>query len=92
MISSFADLVALVGEQAKQLELFATVAWSIWCRRNKVRCNEPSLPLGKILESAALLLMEFQKHNQSGVKVPLQRDIKWKPPEVTVAMHGEYKL
>ncbi|XP_075665246.1 uncharacterized protein LOC142634880 [Castanea sativa] len=48
--------------------LFSTVAWSIWCRRNKVRCNEPSVPLGKILESVASLLMEFQSHTRSGVK------------------------
>lgn len=83
-ISQFTDLVALVGEHATQLELFATIAWFIWCRRNKVRCNEPSTPLGKILESAASLLREFQSHTRSGVKASTQRDIKWKPPEGAV--------
>lgn len=67
-ISQFTDLVALVGEQVKQLELFATIAWFIWCRRNKMRCNEPSLTLGKILESAASLLMEFQSNIRPGAK------------------------
>ena len=47
--------------------------------RNKIRCNEQSLPLGKIMESAASLLIEFQKHYNSGVRVPRQRDVKWKP-------------
>ena len=84
-ISEFSDLVALVGEQEKQLELFATIAWFIWCRKNKTRCNEPSVPLGKILESAASLLMEFQSSVKYGAKTVTQRNIKWKPPDgVTV--------
>ena len=37
----------------------ALFAWSIWCRRNKLRCNEPCVPLEKILDSAASLLTEF---------------------------------
>ena len=36
MVVSFSDLVSLVGEHSKRLELFASVAWSIWCRRNKM--------------------------------------------------------
>ena len=32
------------------------------------------------MESAASLLIEFQKHYNSGVRVPRQRDVKWKPP------------
>lgn len=83
-ISHFTDLVALVGEQAKRLELFAMIAWFIWCHGNKVRCNELSVPLGKILESAASLLMEFQGHIWSGVKASMQQYIKWKTPEGSV--------
>ena len=79
-ITSFADLVSLVGDHVRQLDLFATVAWSIWCRRNKLRCNKPSLPLGKILESTGSLLSEFQKHNRSSARGTKQRSIKWKPP------------
>ena len=52
--------------------------------RNKIRCNEQSLPLGKITESAASLLIEFQKHYNSGVRVPRQRDVKWKPPTASM--------
>ena len=67
-ISQFTDLDALVGEHATQLELFATIAWFIWCRRNKVRCNEPSTLLGKILERVASLLRDFQSPSRFGVK------------------------
>lgn len=49
-----------------------------------MRCNKPSLPLGKIMESSTSLLMEFQRCNRPSVKVPLQRDIKWKPLEGSV--------
>nr|POE75356.1 putative ribonuclease h protein [Quercus suber] len=60
-LATFLDLVALVGRQQKQLELFAMMAWSIWGRRNKVRCNQPHLPLGKIMDSAASTISDFQK-------------------------------
>ena len=80
MVVLFSDLVSLVGGNSNQLEIFVTVAWSIWCRRNKLRCNELCLPLGKIMDSAASLLTDFQKHYSHAVHVPRQRDVKWKPP------------
>lgn len=99
-LSSFSELVLLVRRQAKQMDLFAIVAWSIWCQRNKIRCNEQNLPLGKIMESSASLLTEFQKHYNSGVRVPQQRDVKWKPPTASMmwktnfdgAMFSEFGL
>ena len=83
-VVSFSNLVSLVGEHSKGLELFASIAWSIWCRRNKMRCNEPCLPLGKIMDSATSLLTEFQKHYSQAVHAPRLRNVKWKPP--TAAM------
>ena len=79
-VVSFLDLVSLVGDHSKRLELFASVAWSIWCRRNKLRCNELCVPLEKILESAASLLTEFQKHFNQAAHNPRSRNVKWKPP------------
>ena len=67
-LATFSNPVALVRRQKKQLEIFATVAWLIWCRRNNLRCNEQCMPLGKIMESAASLLSDFQKHYSHGVK------------------------
>ena len=58
-VVSLSDLVSLVGDHSKRLELFASVAWSIWYRRNKLRCNELCVPLEKILDSAASLLTKF---------------------------------
>ena len=45
-----------------------------------MRCNEPCLPLGKIMDSAASLLIDFQKHYNQAVCAPRPRDVKWKPP------------
>ena len=59
-VSQVTDLVALVAEHTNQLDLFATIAWFMWGRRNKVRCNEPSVPLENFLENAAALLKDFQ--------------------------------
>ena len=83
-VSQVTDLVALVVEHANQLEMFAMIAWFIWGRRHKVRCNEPSVPLGKILKSAATLLRDFQSQSRYGMKASTQRNTKWKPLEGAV--------
>ena len=49
-----------------------------------MRCNEPCLPLGKIMDSATSLLTKFQKHYSQAVHAPRLRNVKWKPP--TAAM------
>nr|POF23099.1 putative ribonuclease h protein [Quercus suber] len=72
-LATFSDLVTLVGRQQKQLELFATVAWGIWGRRNKIRCDELCLPLERIMDSAASILSDFQKQYSHGISVPRQR-------------------
>ncbi|KAK7859276.1 hypothetical protein CFP56_007774, partial [Quercus suber] len=41
---SFSALVGLIQTKPQLLDLFATTAWSIWCRRNKARLNEPVMP------------------------------------------------
>ena len=83
-VSQVTNLVALVPEHTNQLDLFATIAWFIWGRRNKVRCNEPSVPLGKFLENAAALLRDFQSQFRAGMKVSMLWNFKWKPPEGAV--------
>ena len=42
------------------------------------------MPLGKIMESAASLLSDFQKHYSHGVSVLRHRDVKWEPPTTTI--------
>lgn len=80
-----AELIALIDQEPRQLELFAMVAWLFWCRRNKIRCNKPSLPLDKILEAAGYMLVEFQQkprvqnlHNQQWGRANPR--VRWSPP------------
>lgn len=61
------------------------VAWLVWCRRNKIRCNEPSLPTDKILEAAGNMLVEFQQkprvqnlQNQQWSRANPR--VRWSPP------------
>ena len=51
-IHSFKDLVEIVGQQSRRLDLFATVTWFVWYRRNKLRLKEACLPIEKIYEQA----------------------------------------
>ena len=53
-LRSVSDLSVIVKESAR-LDVFAMVAWSVWFRRNKLRCNEQSLPMHKVFESTTLL-------------------------------------
>lgn len=56
------------------------IAWSVWTRRNKLRCKEPSLPPEKILDHARSLLSEFQCKATAKPQKPNQVPIKWNPP------------
>ena len=36
-LQDFQEIIHLVGQQSRRLELFANVVWFIWFRRNRVR-------------------------------------------------------
>nr|POE92582.1 hypothetical protein CFP56_43006 [Quercus suber] len=42
------------------------------------------------MESAALVLTEFQKHNYSSIRVPRQRNVKWKPPSAAMTLKTNF--
>ena len=74
------ELISLVGQWTKSLELFAVVAWFIWNQRNKRRLNERGLSSEKILEVARLYLSDFQaKFQKKNVQQP-KGSTKWRPP------------
>ena len=72
----------MVGQHPGKLELFSSVAWFVWSRRNKIRLKEPSLPVGRIFESANMYLFDFQQNSPTpNVKKPLVT-VKRKPSAV----------
>ncbi|KAK9999595.1 hypothetical protein SO802_019198 [Lithocarpus litseifolius] len=77
---SFKDLVELVGQHSQRLDLFATAAWLVWYRRNKLRLKETCLPVEKIYEQASSYLFEFQHRPQSSIGKAWPKAIKCKPP------------
>ena len=79
---SVLDLVQVVGQHPRKLELFSSVAWFVWSYRNKIRLKEPSLPVGRIFESANMYLFDFQQNSPTpNVKKPLVT-VKLKPSVV----------
>lgn len=64
-VNSFMDVVEVVGPHSQRLDLFATVAWFVWCRRNKLRGKESFIPNTKNFEHARAYLLEFQFKPQS---------------------------
>ena len=74
------ELMNLVGQWAKSLELFGVVAWIIWNQRNKLRLNERCLPSEIFLEVARAYLSDFQsKFQKTKVQQP-KGSMKWRPP------------
>ena len=58
------ELINLVGQRAKGLELFGVVAWFIWNQRNKLRLNGKRVPRDKLFETARIYLSDFQSKIQ----------------------------
>ena len=74
------ELINLVGQRAKRLELFGVVAWFIWNQRNKLRLNKKGLLSDKLFEAARIYLLDFQsKIQETKVQQP-KEIIKWRSP------------
>ena len=72
--------MSVVLKESARLDLFAMVAWSVWFRRNKLRCNEQSLPIHEVFESASTLLSKFQQKLHICGPKPKLALARWKPP------------
>ena len=60
---SFLELVGMIQSKPQFLDLFATTDWSIWCRRNKARLNEPVMPLQRVAVEAHHYLVTYRSRN-----------------------------
>ena len=84
--SNFFKLVSHVLEEKKNPELFATLVWTIWSRRNTLRTNRLPFPLSQVAPSASQTLQTFAQaltvpRRQSSA-LPKQH-VKWNPPPST---------
>ena len=81
--SNFFELARFVLEKDRQPELFASITWTIWFRRNQLRTSNKPFPLSQIISSAKQMLQEFTEvHLAAPVQnsSPQQSRPKWEPP------------
>ena len=74
----------LKNDSGFRVALFATVAWCLWQRRNRVRERQPSWHLHEIGEQALALVHEFwEVHKQEARTSVQQTPVRWSPPPDT---------
>ncbi|XP_075636956.1 uncharacterized protein LOC142609254 [Castanea sativa] len=79
---SFQNLVELITQKPCQLELFITIAWFLWSRRNKLRLKEEALPQNRVVfEAKRYLILHQQPVNTLPKKQSQANETKWKPPD-----------
>lgn len=78
---SFLDLFDFILAGNSDIELFATVIWNLWNRRNNLRLGKPLHPLDKVLEHSREQLLES---HSSTLSLPIhrrQQAATWTTPE-----------
>nr|XP_023884545.1 uncharacterized protein LOC111996780 [Quercus suber] len=81
--TNFFELARFVLEKEQQPELFASITWTIWSRRNQLRTSNRSFPLSQIIPSAKQMLHEFSEVHPAApaqTSAPPQSRPKWEPP------------
>ena len=56
--ASFVDIMEFICAENKEPELFSSVTWALWNRRNNLRLGKQAVPLDKLLEHARHQLPE----------------------------------
>ena len=64
-ISNTRDLINVLHEKRKNLELMAMVMWTIWHRHNLLRVSSNAFPRAQVLQQATQSLATFQQSQQS---------------------------
>lgn len=83
---SVKNLVELIIAKPNKLELFATTAWFLWSRRNKLRLNNEVLPLNRVVTEAKRFLSLYKLAPQTRMKQNRAVRNKWVAP-----VRNEYK-
>ena len=78
-------MITFTYEEQKNVELIASVMWTIWHRRNQARTSSKEYPLLQVIPAASQALATFHDSvsvtpKQSRHNVPTR--IRWSPPPV----------
>nr|XP_023921584.1 uncharacterized protein LOC112033036 [Quercus suber] len=85
-VQSMQDLLEEVLNNGSgfRVALFATMAWCLWQRRNRVRERQPSWHLHEIGEQTLALVHEFwEVHKQEARTLAHRTPVRWYPPPNT---------
>ena len=83
-ISNTRDLISVLHEKKKNLELMAMIMWTIWYRRNQLRVSSNEFPRSQVLQQANQALAAFQQSQRSLCQLPMSPchplQTQWSPP------------
>ena len=88
--SSIKEVLMYAHQEQKNTERLASVMWSLWHRRNKVRTSHTKYPLSLVIPTASQALTDFQQANSSvspQLRSFSQPRNQWSPPA-----EGEIKV
>nr|POE50682.1 putative ribonuclease h protein [Quercus suber] len=81
--SSIQEVLMFTYEERRNIELMASVMWTIWHRRNQIRTSTKDYPLSQVIHAASQALDTFHD-SVSGVpkqsRNSPQTQIRWPPP------------
>nr|POE50556.1 putative ribonuclease h protein [Quercus suber] len=81
--SSIQEVLMFTYEERRNIELMASVMWTIWHRRNQIRTSAKDYPLSQVIHAASQALDTFHD-SVSGVpkqsRNSPQTQIRWSPP------------
>ena len=61
VFDTFRELVEFIVEKGHDLELFATIVWSIWHRRNALRTSQTPFPVQQVHQMIRTLKADFAR-------------------------------
>ena len=70
----------IVCADGRDPELFSSVAWTLWNRRNNIRLGKPSIPLEQVLNRAHDLNLGCLPDPTTVTATPKQTVTTWTPP------------
>ena len=79
------ELIKLIHDEGKDVNLLAMILWTVWNRRNKLRTTNEDYPVSQVSTNAKQALTEYHQANQvTMLQYPVctRPRVKWSPPPV----------
>ena len=80
---SLTDLIIHALEKKNNLNLMATILWTVWHRRNQIKTLNKDYLIAQVVQNAKQTLQDFHNSNMvQSAQVPISArpPVRWKPP------------